>query len=133
MYYYWITIAILLAIALLSYSHNWSPFQSDQVRQICVHMTKKERGDAVRRGAVAGLLIGLVWAGVGLLLGVTAFKSATAAVALCLLLLPLLTLVFYRKWWPRVIRSQQEFLASTAWAKSQGIQAKDIRLYTWQH
>ncbi len=47
MYYYWIPIALLFLVAILSDTNAWSPFQSDQVKEICQHMTKAERRGAL--------------------------------------------------------------------------------------
>ncbi|MBN2129822.1 MAG: hypothetical protein JW741_10015 [Sedimentisphaerales bacterium] len=132
MVYYWIPIAILFLAAILSDTNTWSPFQSDQVKEICSHMTRTERRAAVKRGAVWGLLIGLVPAATALILGIVVFRSALVVVTVCLLLFPLIALVLYKKWLPQVVRSQQHFLASTEWAQSQGIKAEDIQLYRWQ-
>ena len=54
----------LLWILLFSCTSDstWAPFQSDQVKEICSHMTAKERRRAVERGAVFGLNSGwVVW------------------------------------------------------------------------
>jgi len=132
MYHYWIPIAILFLVAIGSDTNTWSPFQSDQVKEICSHMTKPERRAAVKRGALWGLLIGLVPGMTALILGIVVFRSALVVVTVCLLLFPLIALVLHKKWLPHVVRSQQDFLASTEWAQSQGIKADDIRLYNWQ-
>ena len=132
MYYYWIPIAILFLVAILSDSNTWSPFQSDQVKEICTNMTKTERRAAIKRGALWGVLIGVVPGMVALILGIVVFRSAIVVVTVCFLVFPLIVLVLWKKWLPRIIRSQQCFLASTEWARSQGIQAEDIQLYKWQ-
>jgi hypothetical protein len=131
MYYYWIPIIILLLVALFSDTNTGSPFQSDRVREICAHMTKTERRAAVKRGALWGLLMGVVPGMAALILGVVVFRSALVVVTGCFLILPLIALVLYKKWLPDVVRSQQTFLASTEWARSQGIKAEDIHLYKW--
>ena len=130
MYYYWIPIALLVLVAILSDTNTWSPFQSDQVKQICAHMTKTERRAAVKRGALWGLLIGIVPGMIGLILGVVVFRSAMIVVTVCYLIFPLIALVLCKL--PNVVKSQQNFLASTEWARSQGIKAEDIHLYNWQ-
>jgi len=132
MYYYWIPIAILFLAAIAGDTSTWSPFQSDQVSEICSHMTKTERRAAVKRGAVWGLLIGLVPGITALILGIVVFRSALVVVTICFLLLPLVALALHKKWLPHVVRSQQHFLASTEWAQSQGIRANNIQLYRWQ-
>lgn len=130
--YYWIPIVILLLVAIFSDTSAWSPFQSDQVKTICAHMTKTERRAAVKRGALWGILIGLVPGTIALILGAVVFRSSLAVVTVCLLIFPLVALVLHKKWLPKAVRSQQDFLASTEWARSQGIKAADIRLYNWQ-
>jgi len=131
MYYYWIPIIILLLVTLFSDTNTWSPFQSDQVKEICAHMTKTERRAAVRRGALWGLLMGIVPGMAALILGVVVFRSALVVVTVCFLILPLIALVLCKKWYPNVVRSQQHFLASTEWARGQGFKAEDIQLYKW--
>jgi hypothetical protein len=132
MYYYWIPIAILFLVAIFSDTNTWSPFQSDQVKEICKHMTKAERQKAVKRGALWGILIGIVPGMTALILGIVVFRSAMVFVTACFLIFPLFALVLYKKWLPNVVRSQQNFLASTEWAKSQDLKAEDIQLYNWQ-
>jgi len=132
MYYYWIPIAILFLVAIFSDINTWSPFQSDQVKEICSHMTKAERRAAVKRGALWGILIGVVPGVTALILGVVVFQSAMVVVTVCFLIFPFIALVLYKKWAPNMVKSQQNFLASTEWAKSQGIKADDIQLYKWK-
>jgi len=133
MYYYWIPIAILFLVAIFSDTNTWSPFQSDQVKEICAHMTKAECRAAVKRGALWGILIGIAPGMTALILGVVVFQSAMVVVTVCFLIFPLIALVLYKKWLPNVVKSQQNFLASTEWAKSQGIKADDIQLYKWKN
>lgn len=132
MYYYWIPIAILFLIVIFSDTNTWSPFQSNQVKEICKHMTKAEHRKAIKRGALWGVLIGIVPGMAALIIGIVFFQSITAVVIVCFLIFPLFALVLYKKWLPNVVRSQQNFLASTEWAKSQGLKAEDIQLYNWQ-
>ena len=129
MYYYWIPIALLLLVAVFSSRNTRSPFASDQVKAICAHMTKAEYRAAVKRDALWGLLIGIVPGLVGLTLGAVVFRSLLVGVTISFLAFPAIALVLYRKWLPIVIKSQQNFLASTEWARGQGIKAGDIHLY----
>jgi len=131
MYYYWIAIVILLLAALLSDTNTWSPFQSDQVKEICAHMTRTERRTAFKRGALWGLLMGFVPGMAAFILGIVVFRSAIITVVVCLLIFPMIALMLCKKWLPHVVQSQQHFFASTEWAKSRGIKAEDIRLYKW--
>lgn len=132
MYYYCIPIAILFLVAIFSDTNTWSPFKSDQVKEICQNMTKSERRAAVKRIALFGAPIGIIPGVSGLVLGVPFFQSATVVVTGCILIFPLIALVLRNQWLPRVIKSQQRFLSSTEWAKSQGVKAEDIRVYSWQ-
>lgn len=132
MYYYWIPIAIFFLVAVFSDTSTWSPFQSDQVKEICQHMTKSERRAAIKRSALFGALIGMIPGATGLILGVLFFQSATVAVTGWILVFPLMALLLRKKWLPHVIKSQQCFLASTEWAKSQSVKADDIKLYSWE-
>jgi hypothetical protein len=128
--YYWIPIAILFFVAVFG-ANTGSPFQSRQAKDICTHMTRAERTAAIKRGALWGLLVGMP-AVIGLILGPVVLKSALLGVTLCALLLPLLAVVLWKTWFPYVTKSQQSFLASTEWAKSQGLQADDIQVFKWQ-
>jgi len=130
--WYWILPVILLLAAASRSSGTWSPFQSEQVKEICAHMTRDERRATAWRGAACGLLIALVFGMTVVLLGMVIWRSALVVVALWLLIFPLAVLLSRKKWWPQVVRSHQRFLASTEWAQSQGIKPEEIRLYTWQ-
>ncbi len=132
MHYYWAPLAILFVVAACCSASTWSPFQSRQVKDICSHMTKAERAAAMKRGGFWGLLIGIVPCAVGLTLGPLILSSALIGVTLCALLFPLVALALWKKWLPYVHESQQSFLASTEFAKKQGIEAEDIQLFNWQ-
>jgi hypothetical protein len=131
MYYYWIPIAVFLIIAAFGGGNTWSPFQSQQVREISFHMTKAERRAVIKRGGLCGLLIGIIPGAIGLIVGPLIFSSALLGVMFSALLFPLAALVLWKKWFPYCSRSQQSFLASTEWARSQGMKADNIRLFTW--
>jgi hypothetical protein len=132
MYYYWIAVVAVLMIAASGGTNTWSPFQSQQVKEICANMTKAERTAVMKRGGLWGLLVGIVLGTLGLILGPIVLSSALLGVMLCALLFPLAALVLRKGWYPYCNRSQQSFFASTEWAKSQGIEANDIRLFSWQ-
>jgi len=130
--YYWILIVVLFLVPAFSGTNTWAPFQSKQVKEICQNMSKSERQTAIKRGALCGALLGIVPGAIGLILGAIIFRSALIGVIACLILFPLIALIFYKIWLPHVIESNQEQLASTEWAKSQGIRAEEIKLYSWQ-
>lgn len=130
--WYWILPVISLLAATFSSSGTWAPFQSEQVKEICAHMTRDERRATAWRGAACGLLIALVFGMTAVLLGVVIWRSALVVVTVWLLIFPLAALVSRKMWWPKVVRSHQRFLASTEWAQSQGIKPEEIQLYSWQ-
>lgn len=130
--WYWILMATFSLAAALSGSGTWSPFQSEQVKEICAHMTGGERRATAWRGAAWGLLIGLVPGMTAVFLGMVILRSALVVATVWLLIFPLTALVSRKRWWPHVVRSQQHFLASTEWAQSQGIKPQEIQLYSWQ-
>ena len=132
MYYYLIPVVILLLAAICSDSSTWSPIQSDQARDICAHMTKTERRAAIKRGAVCGAVIGIIPGVIGFILGTVVFRSAVFGVTVGFPIFLLIALALHKTWLPNLIKSQQSFLASTEWARSEGINADDIQLYKWQ-
>ena len=134
MTYYYLFIIVLLVIAALSETNTWSPFQSDQVKEICSHMTKRERRTAMKRSALWGVLIGIlpvIPGAIGLILGPVVLSSALIGVILCGLIFPLILFVLWKIWFSRCIRSQQSFLASTEWARSQGMEADNIQVFSF--
>jgi len=136
--YFWIfcfPVALLFVAGIFDDTSTWSPFQSEQVKAICAHMTRVERRAAVNRALRWGALLGGLF-GIAAFLGMVVFGSTVAFLASLCFVFPLVFLVqalaLRKKWWPGVLQSPQDFLASTEWAQSQGIEAGDIRLYRWQ-
>ncbi len=130
MHYLFLLFFLLLWWILLLCTSNssWSPFQSDQVKEICSHMTAKERRRAVGRGAVCGLILGGflgVIGFVGMLIGKDSFLIG--AIIILLLALILVGISFW-KLKPRIDQSQKDFLASTQWSKEQGLSSDKIVL-----
>lgn len=132
MYYYLLPIVICFIVAVFGGGYTESPFASRQVKEISANMTKVERKAAIKRGFWGGLLISIIFGAIGLILGLIIFKSALMGVTLCFLLLPLIAFVLWKKWFPCLYKAQQSFFASTEWAKSQGIEANDIKLFNLQ-
>jgi len=125
-----------LAILLLCGSSNgsgstWSPFQSDQVKAICAHMTAEELSKASRRSAGIGALLGALIGGgqfIAMVMGKWLFDSSRIG-RMSILLAPLiLTGLALWKFTPRFDRSHKEFLASTQWSKEEGFRPEDIVL-----
>ena len=132
MIYFLAPLAVLFIVAACGSASTWSPFQSQQVKEICSHMTKAERATAMKRGGFWGLLIGIIPGAIGLILGPLILSSALLGVTLCALLFPLVALALWKKWLPYVKESQLSFFASTEFATKQGIEAEDIQLFNWQ-
>lgn len=124
MYYYLIPIATLFVVAIFGDTQSASPLASRQVKDICVHMTKTERGTTIKMGALYGLCLGVILGTAGLL----CFKSILIGMTVSFGLLLLIGVVL----WPRVSKWQRSFLASTEWARSEGIEANDIKLFRWE-
>ena len=102
---------------------TWSPFQSDEVREICAHLTSEERGQAAGRSALYGVW---VFASVVAPLGAawriqTPWAWTLAAVAI------LVHLAFIPVWQRRV----RGFLSSTQWARQRGLEA-NLRLFQFK-
>lgn len=132
---YYLLFMLALVILFLCTSHTsrstWAPFQSDQVKAICSHMTTKERRRAVGRAALFGLILGGAFGTIGLfgaLIGGWLFGSAEAG---GMVMVPAALIIMGILFWrlkPLIDQSQKEFLASTQWSKDQGITPEEIVL-----
>ena len=122
-----------LLILLLCTSHStWAPFQSDQVKEICSHMTAEERNRAVGRGAVFGLILGGLFGIIGFFgmpIGKWLFDSFLIGVIIVQpVALILMVISYFWKLKPLIDQSQKDFLASTQWSKEQGLTSDKIVL-----
>lgn len=105
-------------------------FQSPQVTEIYSHMTDEEREHVrwvnMRNAVVMGVSVGIAstiskqYFGLGGSLGRSALFSVLIAFGVALLLLPWL------------LRSAKASFTSTEYAKSHGIEAKNLRLYSFR-
>lgn len=125
-------LAILLLCASPCASRStWAPFQSDQVKAICAHMTAEERSRTFGRAAGFGALLGALLGGglfIAMIMGKWLFDSSLTG-RMSVLLAPLiLTGLALWKFKPRFDRSHKEFLASTQWSKDEGLSSDDIVL-----
>ena len=110
---------------------TWAPFQSDQVKDICSHMTAKERRRAVERGAVCGLILAGFFGVIGffgMLIGKWLFDSFLTGVIIILLLALILMGISFWKLKPLIDQSHKDFLASTQWSEEQGLTSDKIVL-----
>ena len=121
-----------ISILLLCTSNStWAPFQSDQVKEICSHMTAKERRRTVGQGAVWGVIIAGLFGVIGFFgmpIGKWLFDSFLIGV---IIVQPVALILFGISFWklkPRIDQSQKEFLASIQWSKEQGFTSDKIVL-----
>jgi tRNA A-37 threonylcarbamoyl transferase component Bud32 len=107
---------------------TWSPFQSLQIREICAHLSEAERRQALWRGLLFGL-----W-NAGTFFGPFFFVWFSSLPAPMNWIYAIAVLVIGLSFYPLLLRLQREFLASTAWARQQGIkpdQLKTSRRLNW--
>ncbi len=95
----------------------WAPLGSEQVRDICEHLTDKEKTTVRRWGALTGSLMGLLC---GAIIGLSVLSVLWSA------LLGAASLMVFVSW----ARTKAKcFLCSTQYAREQGIRPEDLRLY----
>jgi hypothetical protein len=134
MHYLLLLLLLPLLILILCTSHStWAPFQSDQVKEICSHMTAEERSRAVGRGAVFGLILGGLFGVIGFFgmpIGKWLFDSYLTGVIISQpVALILMVISYFWKLKPLIDQSQKDFLASTQWSKEQGLTSDKIVLH----
>jgi len=128
MHYLLLPLFIMLLCASRS---TWAPFQSDQVKEICSHMTAKERRRAAGRGAVSGLILaglfGLIVL-IGFAIGKWFLDSALTGVIIIQPVVLILMGFSFWKFKPLIEQSEKEFFASTQWSKEQRLTSDKIVL-----
>jgi hypothetical protein len=102
-------------------SQTWSPFQSPEVREICAHMTDGEVATALQRAKLYGLWVFATFAGPLSSLWMTR-QPALLGILIALPVVHVLCI----PWW---LRSQKQFLCSTAWARDKGYSPEQLRLF----
>jgi lysylphosphatidylglycerol synthetase-like protein (DUF2156 family) len=102
---------------------TWSPFQSDEVRAICAHMTDEERSQAGGRSALYG-----VWVVASVVAPLGAAWSLQTPWMWTLAALAILTHLVLIPVWQRRVRA---FLSSTEWARERGLGA-NLRLFRFR-
>jgi hypothetical protein len=124
----WLFLGLMGGIAILAQWasrskkwRTWSPFQSQQVRQICEHLTEQELAVLMQRGSRYGLWVaGTAAIPIGLAVGFPG--SITFVIAGVLIAIHIARI-------PSWLRSQREFLCSTQWAKEHGYDSHALRLF----
>jgi len=89
---------------------TWAPFQSKVSREICEHMTEKEKNASLARSGKYGVWCALTFA---IPISVVAVhrKTVSVTIAVILLAIHIIGIPIWRK-------RQKAFLCSTQWAKS---------------
>ena len=104
---------------------TWAPFQSETVREICANMTPEEKSKNTRIGFLYGL-----WCAVTVAMplqftamswAVEKFRLSYAVVAVVLLGIHVAAIRPFRRY-------QRRFLANTAWARNNSIDAETLEL-----
>lgn len=103
---------------------TWSPFQSEETKQICAHMTRREKTKAAFSGAFYGVWCALTFA-IPFTFLVIGKDSSFAIVYAGLIALHLICIPIWQKW----IRHS---LCQTEWAKAKEIDPKQLTLYSWR-
>lgn len=98
---------------------TWAPFQSEQIREIRDHMTEAERREAALRGAFFG-----IWSAATFYIPFAIAFFGPKPVNWILAPLALALGLGFYPLWQRIMR---EFLASTIWARQQGITPESLR------
>jgi hypothetical protein len=109
----------------------WHPFNSDQVNEICEHMTSKEKWKTILRSGSVGLAIP-AFPVIPMVLGFfmsRLFSNLNVFGLLLTLFVAAIVMVFtIWKLRHRIVHNQKAFFASTQWAQEQGLTAADIVL-----
>jgi hypothetical protein len=121
---------------------TWSPFQSEQVRDICAHLTEDEldrltqmakehgRASAVRFAVPVSSICGAVLA--SLLAARFATWSVVLATAVTFVVVGGVPYSVNREFFANSRRAMREFLCSTEWAKAQGIVPENIKMFEFR-
>jgi ABC-type nitrate/sulfonate/bicarbonate transport system permease component len=109
----------------------WSPSNSDQVNEICEHMTTQEKWKTILRSGSVGLALAGFF-GIPLVLGLFTSRLLSDLNVFRLLVALLVPPIFMGltiwKLRHRIVHNQKAFFASTQWAQEQGLTAADIVL-----
>jgi hypothetical protein len=103
---------------------TWSPFQSPEVREICTHMTDRERSRGSWQSGLYGLQIGVTMS-VPVIPAIFGHGYLSLITAIVLLAAFIVSIPLWRK-------AQKRFLCSTAWARENGFTPEHIRLLVFR-
>jgi hypothetical protein len=102
----------------------WSPFQSREVREICMHMTDGEKAVASRRGGLYGFWVFATFAG-PLSIAVVYPQPGLIAIAAVLVVVHIVCIPVWQ-------RMQRKFLCSTSWAREHGCTPERLRMFAFR-
>jgi len=131
----WMFIIFYLFIAILASigTNNKPPFKTEQVKEIWHNLTEDERKAANNKsliyGVSLGAILGIVPCVFGFTFGIIFLGSALNGLIVGMLLFPIVVIVLRKKFLPYLTESWRDFFASTEWAKNNGLQPDDIRLF----
>ena len=129
--YLYLPLLPLWILLLCKSDSTWAPFQSDQVRDICSHMTAEEKNRVRNRGALCGVILAVCFAVIwffGIVIGVWLFNSPLTGMIVILPLTLILMGISVWKVKPLTDQYHKDFFASTQWSKDQGLTPDKIKL-----
>jgi hypothetical protein len=100
---------------------TWSPFQSQETKEICGHMTESEKVALMRLGFKYGIWIAITLV-IPMALAVSFPSPLTIGFAIILLIVFLICL-------PIWLKIQKIHLCSTEWAKTKGYIPDQLKLF----
>ena len=103
---------------------TWSLFQSQDVRDICAHMTAAEKAEASRRGGFYGLWVAVTFA-FPLSLAIVEMSQLLVVIAAVLVVVHISCIPIWHK-------MQRRFLCSTSWARERGITPDRLRMFAFR-
>jgi hypothetical protein len=101
---------------------TWSPLQSNQVREIADHFTPAEHRTAMLFGALYGLWVAATFAIPITFNALFSMPLLTRAALVFLIIIHLIAI-------PVALKFQKRLLCRTEWAKAQGIQPEQLKLF----
>jgi uncharacterized protein YneF (UPF0154 family) len=104
------------------------PWASEMVKDICRHLTEEEQLQYRRHAAACGALVGIVAAALIISFDLLVRELSTLAV---LRVIVFLLIYFAGVYW--MTRRYKQFLASTEYARRNGLEANQIDLRFWWH
>ena len=102
---------------------KWSPFQSEDVRRICGHLSEPETTRLQRRAAMYGVWVAATFA--------VPLGAAIAYPGLYTLIVAAVLILIHIACIPLWLAKQRSFLCSTRWAREQGFTPDTLHLFSF--